>query len=69
MTIHRLPNLPPLHALRAFDAAAKFGRFRDAAAALGLSESAISHQVRRLEDYLGIALFIRGVPATSRAFR
>lgn len=59
MAVHRLPSLPPLHALRAFDAAAKFGRFRDAAAALGLSESAISHQVKRLEEYLGSALFVR----------
>ena len=55
----RLPALPPLHALRAFDAAAQSGRFRDAAAALGISESAISHQVKRLEDYLGVALFTR----------
>lgn len=55
----RLPLLPPLHALRAFDAAARFGRFRDAAAALGLSESAVSHQVKRLETYLGVPLFER----------
>jgi LysR family glycine cleavage system transcriptional activator len=55
----RLPSLPPLHALKAFDAAARLGRFRDAALALGLSESAISHQIKRLEDYLGVALFAR----------
>lgn len=55
----RLPALPPLHALRAFDAAARLGRFRDAAAALGLSESAVSHQVKRLEAFLGVALFER----------
>jgi LysR family glycine cleavage system transcriptional activator len=54
-----LPSLPPLHALKAFDAAARSERFRDAAAALGLSESAISHQVKRLEDFLGVALFER----------
>lgn len=59
MPAERLPTLPPLHALRAFDAAARFGRFRDAAAALGLSESAISHQVRKLEEHLGAALFER----------
>ncbi len=59
MATSRLPLLPPLHALRAFDAAARFGRFREAASALGLSESAISHQVKRLEDYLGVALFER----------
>ena len=55
----RLPPLPPLHALRAFDAAARFGRFRDAAAALGISESAVSHQVKKLEDFLAVALFER----------
>lgn len=59
MVNNRLPALPPLHALRAFDAAARFGRFRDAAAALGLSESAVSHQIKRLEAYLGVALFKR----------
>lgn len=55
----RLLPLPPLHALRSFHAAARFGRFRDAARALGLSESAVSHQVRKLETYLGQRLFER----------
>jgi LysR family glycine cleavage system transcriptional activator len=55
----RLTQLPPLHALRAFDAAARCGRFRDAALALGISESAVSHQVKKLEDYLAVALFER----------
>jgi LysR family glycine cleavage system transcriptional activator len=59
MSEDRLSQLPPLHALRSFHAAARFGRFRDAAAALGLSESAVSHQVRKLEDYLGVRLFER----------
>ena len=59
MVDERLTPLPPLHALRAFDAAARFGRFRDAAQALGLSESAVSHQIRRLEEHLGVALFER----------
>lgn len=59
MATSRLPLLPPLHALRAFDAAARFGRFREAASALGLSESAVSHQIKRLEAYLGVALFER----------
>lgn len=54
-----LSKLPPLYALRAFHAAARFGRFRDAAEALGLSESAVSHQVRKLETFLGVKLFER----------
>jgi LysR family glycine cleavage system transcriptional activator len=59
MSNGRLLPLPPLHALRAFHAAAHFGQFREAAAALGLSESAVSHQVRKLETYLGVHLFER----------
>ncbi|MEX0810046.1 MAG: LysR substrate-binding domain-containing protein [Dongiaceae bacterium] len=57
-----LPVLPPLHALRAFHAAARFGRFRDAASALGITESAISHQIRKLEDWLSVRLFERSGP-------
>ena len=57
--------LPPLHALRAFDAAARYGRFRDAAKALGLSDSAVSHQVKKLENYLSVALFERSGNAVS----
>lgn len=55
--------LPPFAALRAFHAAATHGRFRDAARSLGVTESAISHQVRRLEDFLRTALFDRTGPA------
>jgi LysR family glycine cleavage system transcriptional activator len=54
--------LPPFAALRAFHAAAVHGRFRDAAQSLGLTESAISHQVRHLEDFLRTALFDRSGP-------
>jgi LysR family glycine cleavage system transcriptional activator len=54
--------LPPFAALRAFHAAALHGRFRAAAASLGVTESAISHQVRRLEDFLRTALFDRSGP-------
>lgn len=55
-------RLPPFAALRAFHAAAVHGRFRDAAESLGVTESAISHQVRRLEDFLHTALFDRSGP-------
>lgn len=54
----RIP-LPPFAALRAFHAAALHGRFRDAGESLGITESAISHQVRRLENFLRTALFDR----------
>lgn len=51
--------LPPFAALRAFHAAATHARFRDAAEALGVTESAVSHQVRRLEEFLRLSLFER----------
>ena len=52
-------SLPPFSALRAFEAAVRLGSFRAAAQALNLSESAVSHQVRRLESWLGRPLFAR----------
>jgi len=52
-------SLPPFAALRAFLAAATHDRYRDAAESLGLTESAISHQVRRLEDFLRTPLIDR----------
>jgi len=55
----RKMTLPPFAALRAFHAAATHDRYRDAAESLGLTESAISHQVRRLEDFLRTALVDR----------
>ena len=53
-------TLAAFAALRAFHATAVKGRFRDAADSLGITESAISHQVRRLEDFLRVALFDAG---------
>ncbi len=52
-------RLPPFAALRAFHAAATHDRYRDAAESLGLTESAISHQVRKLEAFLHTALIDR----------
>ncbi len=52
-------NLPPFAALRAFEAAARHNSFKMAAEDICLSASAISHQVRSLEEYLGVNLFIR----------
>lgn len=49
----------PLNALRAFESAARTLSFQTAAAQLFVTPAAISHQVKRLEDYLGVQLFIR----------
>ena len=53
-------RLPPLTALRAFEAAARHRSFKHAAAELSLTPTAISHQVRLLEEQLGVQLFARG---------
>lgn len=52
-------GLPPLNALRAFDAAARHLSFTLAAAELHVTQAAISHQIKALEQSLGIALFRR----------
>jgi LysR family glycine cleavage system transcriptional activator len=52
-------KLPPLIELRAFDAAAHHLSFRKAAVELGVTPTAISHQIRLLERYCGRALFRR----------
>ncbi|MFL9875005.1 transcriptional regulator GcvA [Paraburkholderia megapolitana] len=52
-------RLPPLGALRAFEAAAKHLSFTRAAAELCVTQAAISHQIRQLEDWLGVPLFER----------
>lgn len=49
----------PLTALRSFEAAARTGSFRAAAAALNVTPSAVSHAIRGLEDALQTALFVR----------
>ena len=52
-------KLPPLNALRAFEAAARHLSFKDAAHELSVSQSAISHQVKSLEQSLNTHLFTR----------
>lgn len=52
-------RLPPMQALRAFEAAAQLLSFKDAARQLHRTPSAISHQIRGLERELGTALFHR----------
>lgn len=54
-----MQELPPLVELRAFDAAARHLSFKRAAAELGVTPTAISHQIRLLERYCGCALFRR----------
>ena len=52
-------HLPPLNSLRAFEAAARHTNFRKAAAELHVTPAAVSHQVKALEDHLGVQLFYR----------
>ncbi len=52
-------RLPPLNALRAFEASGRHLSFAKAADELGVTPPAISHQVRQLEDFLGVPLFRR----------
>ncbi|WP_047396943.1 LysR substrate-binding domain-containing protein [Chitinibacter sp. ZOR0017] len=54
-----MDSLPPLAALRAFEAVSRLGSVVKAADALSVTHSAISHQLRTLEDYLGLPLFER----------
>jgi LysR family transcriptional regulator, glycine cleavage system transcriptional activator len=52
-------RLPPLNALKAFEAAARLGSFTRAAQELNVTHGAVSRQVRLLEDWLGVRLFLR----------
>jgi LysR family transcriptional regulator, glycine cleavage system transcriptional activator len=54
-----MARLPPLNALRAFESAARHLSFRQAAAELGVTPTAISHQIRSLEETCGQSLFSR----------
>ncbi|MGE5639643.1 MAG: transcriptional regulator GcvA [Clostridia bacterium] len=63
-------RLPPLNALRVFEAAARHLSFKDAANELSITQAAVSHQVKSLEEYLGVELFRRagrGVQLTEAA--
>ena len=52
-------QLPPLNALRAFEAAGRHLSFTRAAAELNVTPAAVSHQIKGLEHYLGVRLFRR----------
>lgn len=61
-------RLPPFDALLAFEAVARLGGMTRAAEELGLTQSAVSHRIRRLEDFMGAPLLERradGVVPTS----
>ena len=63
-------RLPPLNALRVFEAAARHLSFKEAASELSITQAAVSHQIKSLEDYLGVQLFKRagrGVQLTEAA--
>jgi LysR family glycine cleavage system transcriptional activator len=58
--VMRMPDrLPPLHALRVFEAAARHASFTRAAQELHVTQTAVSHQMRALEAHLGLRLFLR----------
>ncbi len=52
-------RLPPLNGLKAFEAAARNESFTRAAEELNVTQGAVSHQVKALEDTLGLKLFHR----------
>jgi len=54
-----MKRYPPFAAIRAFEAAARHASFKDAALELGLTPTAVSHQIRQLERLSGEMLFVR----------
>lgn len=52
-------NLPPLAAIRVFEATARLGSFTRAAEELGMTQAAASYQIKVLEERLGAPLFVR----------
>jgi LysR family transcriptional regulator, glycine cleavage system transcriptional activator len=51
--------LPPLAAIRVFETVARHGNFSRAAAELNMTQSAVSYQIKLLEDFVGAPLFVR----------
>ncbi|NTS30934.1 LysR family transcriptional regulator [Phyllobacterium sp. BT25] len=52
-------NLPPLASIRVFEAAARHGSFTKAAEELGMTQAAVSYQIKLLEERIGAQLFLR----------
>ena len=61
-------RFPPLNALRAFEATARLGSFSQAADELCVTQGAVSRQVAKLEDHLGVMLFSRSGRRTTLSF-
>ncbi|MFM7403222.1 MAG: LysR substrate-binding domain-containing protein [Erythrobacter sp.] len=57
----RLKNIPSIDLLRSFDSTARLLSFTKAAEELFLTQSAVSRQIKTLEDQLGLPLYVRGV--------
>ena len=53
--------LPPLNSLKSFESAARHLSFTKAADELFVTQAAVSHQIKLLEDFLGVELFIRKI--------
>ncbi len=58
-SVMAVPRMPPLYALRAFEVAARFGSFTQAAQSLFITQSAVSRHVKTLEEHLDCQLFER----------
>lgn len=52
-------HLPPMNSIKVFDAAARLGSFKKAAEELHVTPTAVSHQIKTLEEALGTLLFVR----------
>ncbi|PWE18188.1 LysR family transcriptional regulator [Marinicauda salina] len=52
-------RLPPINAIRVFEAAARLGGFTRAGEELGMTQAAVSYQIKQLEERLGFPLFVR----------
>ena len=52
-------KIPPVNAIRAFEAACRHRQFQSAAEELGVTPAALSYQIRQLEEHLGLKLFRR----------
>lgn len=57
--VNAMRHLPPLAAVRVFEAAARHENFTAAAGELGMTQAAVSYQIRVLEERIGVPLFVR----------